>query len=276
MSIVAESIITNGRGQFALDKIELGDPGPGEVLVEVRASGVCHTDFDSMSWNRTMVMGHEGAGVVLACGTGASHVASGDRVVLNWAIPCRKCFQCKQGAENICENKPRVPDDRFRYGTTNIGTSFQLGTMATHTIVPWQACVKIEIEIPFSSAAILGCGVMTGFGSAVNAAKVKKGASVAVLGTGGVGLSVIQGAVHRRARMIIAVDINPARLELAKLFGATHIVLADKDDHGLLQAAKRVKSLTERGADYAFECTAVPELGLAPSPWFVTEELPLR
>ena len=256
--------MTNGRGEFALEQIELGDPGPGEVVVEIRASGVCHTDFDSMSWNRTMVMGHEGAGIVLLCGAGVSHVAPGDKVLLNWAIPCGNCFQCCRGAENICEQKPTVLDERFRYLTTHINTSFHLGTMATHTVVPWQACVKIDVEIPFASAAILGCGVMTGFGSVVNAAKVEKGASVAVLGTGGVGLSVIQGAVHACAGRIIAVDINPARLELAKQFGATHTVLAGKDDRGLLQAARHVKALTERGADYAFECTAVPELGSAP------------
>lgn len=247
-----------------MDELQLGDPEAGEVLVQIKASGVCHTDFDSMSWKRTFVMGHEGAGVVLACGSGVRHVQPGDRVLLNWAIPCGDCFQCRHGAENICERKPTVPNERFRYKDQLINTSFNLGTMATHTVVPWQAVVKIDVEIPFPSAAILGCGVMTGFGSVVNAAKVEKGSSVAVLGTGGVGLSVIQGAVHACARMIIAVDANPKRLELAKQFGATHTILADRQDAGLLNAAKQVKQLTGRGADYAFECTAVPELGPAP------------
>lgn len=264
MSTTATAIITNGRGEFFLDELQLGDPEAGEVLVQIKASGVCHTDFDSMSWKRTFVMGHEGAGVVLACGSGVRHVQPGDRVLLNWAIPCGDCFQCRHGAENICERKPTVPNERFRYKDQLINTSFNLGTMATHTVVPWQAVVKIDVEIPFPSAAILGCGVMTGFGSVVNAAKVEKGSSVAVLGTGGVGLSVIQGAVHACARMIIAVDANPKRLELAKQFGATHTILADRQDAGLLNAAKQVKQLTGRGADYAFECTAVPELGPAP------------
>lgn len=264
MSITATAIITNGRGEFFLDQLQLGDPERGEVLVELKASGVCHTDFDSMSWGRTLVMGHEGAGVVRACGSEVRHVVPGDRVLLNWAIPCGECFQCRRGAENICEHKPTVPNQRFRYKDQVINTSFNLGTMATHTVVPWQAVVKMDVDIPFPSAAILGCGVMTGFGSVVNAAKVEKRSSVVVLGTGGVGLSVIQGAVHACARIIIAVDANPKRLELARQFGATHTILADRGDAGLRSAANEVKQLTERGADYAFECTAVPELGPAP------------
>jgi S-(hydroxymethyl)glutathione dehydrogenase/alcohol dehydrogenase len=136
--------------------------------------------------------------------------------------------------------------------------------MATHTVVPRQAVVKIEGDVPFSSAAVLGCGVMTGFGSVVNVAKVEAGSSVVVLGTGGVGLSVVQSAVHARVAMIIAIDLNPNRLELAKQFGATILIQSDANDGGLLLAAQKVRELTARGADYAFECTAVPELGSAP------------
>ena len=258
--------MSDGRGNFVIDEVRLGEPEAGEVLVEIKASGVCHTDFDHMNcWNRTYVMGHEGAGVVRQTGPGVSHLREGDRVVLNWAIPCGLCFQCRRGAENICEDRPRVPDERFDYKGTKINADFGLGTMATHAVVPSQAVVKIDVEIPFASAAILGCGVMTGFGSVVNAARVERGSSVAVLGTGGVGLSVIQGAAYACAEKIIGVDVNPARLELAVRFGATHTVLAQRDDRGLLKAAGKVKELTGgRGADYAFECTAVPELGSAP------------
>jgi S-(hydroxymethyl)glutathione dehydrogenase / alcohol dehydrogenase len=262
----ARAAIADGCGNFTIDEYELGAPQAGEVLVQIKASGVCHTDYDSMNvWKRTFVMGHEGAGVVLEVGAGVSHVSPGDRVLLNWAIPCGDCFQCRRGAENICENKPAVPGERFNYKGRPINAAFNLGTMSTHTVVPRQAAVKIEQEIPFTSACILGCGVMTGWGSVVNAAKVEKGSSVVVLGTGGVGLSVIQGAVHACAAKIIGVDVNPARLELARQFGATHTVLAERGDQHLLDAAKRVKELTGgRGADYAFECTAVPELGAAP------------
>lgn len=262
----ARAAVSDGRGHFVIDEVELGEPQAGEVLVEIKASGVCHTDFDHMRcWNRTYIMGHEGAGVVRQTGAGVSHLREADRVLLNWAIPCGDCFQCRRGAENICEERPRVPDERFSYQGAKINADFSLGTMATHAVVPSQALVKIDVEIPFASASILGCGVMTGFGSVVNAARVRRGSSVAVLGTGGVGLSVIQGAVYACAEKIIGVDINPARLELALRFGATHTVLAEREDEGLLKAAGQVRTLTGgRGADYAFECTAVPELGPAP------------
>jgi len=232
--------------------------------VEIKASGVCHTDLDLLQRGFLHVMGHEGAGVVLACGPEVDHVAAGDRVLLNWAIPCGECFQCRRGAENICEARPRVPGPRRTWRNEPIQPSFGIATMASHTIVPRQAVVRIDVDIPFPSASLLGCGVMTGFGSVINAAKVRPGSSVVVLGTGGVGLSCIQGAVHAGAGMIIAVDVNPDRLTLASRFGATHTLLASRLDAGLLEAAKQVRTLVGRGADYAFECTAVPALGAAP------------
>ena len=264
MAVEARAIISDGQGGFADATLELGDPGPGEVLVEIRASGVCHTDVDSLNWRRPLILGHEGAGVVAALGDGVDHVAVGDPVLLNWAIPCGQCVQCRRGAESLCEAKPQVANERFRWSGGRVWPSFGLGTMATHALVARQAVVKIEVEIPFASAAILGCAVMTGFGSVTNVAKVTAGSSVVVLGCGGVGLSCIQGAVHAGARMIIAVDVNPARLEMATAFGATHTFLAAGDDAGLIGASKAVKALIGRGADYAFECTAVPELGAAP------------
>jgi S-(hydroxymethyl)glutathione dehydrogenase / alcohol dehydrogenase len=191
-------------------------------------------------------------------------VAPGDAVLLNWAIPCGRCFQCARGAENICEDRPTVPAGRRTLRGEAVEASFGLGTMSTHAVVPRQAVVPVGDGLPFAVAAILGCGVMTGFGSVVNAATVEPGASVVVLGTGGVGLSVIQGAVIAGAARIIAVDLNPGRLTLAVRFGATDTILAEGDDRGLLRAAQAVRALTGRGADYAFECTAVPALGAAP------------
>ena len=264
MSQISTALVTPGDATFTAETVELGDPADNEVLVQIKASGVCHTDLDMLNRRFAHVMGHEGAGTVLACGSGVEHVAPGDPVVLNWAIPCGECFQCRRGAENICAQRPHVPPERRSWRGKALYPSFGLGTMATHTIVPRQAVVKIGVDIPFPSAAILGCGVMTGFGSVTNAAKVKPGSSVVVLGTGGVGLSCIQGAVHACAAMIIAVDINPQRLELARQFGATHTLLASRDDAGLIEASKEVKKLVGRGADYAFECTAVPELGASP------------
>jgi S-(hydroxymethyl)glutathione dehydrogenase/alcohol dehydrogenase len=146
-----------------------------------------------------------------------------------------------------------------------LNASFSLGTMATHAIVPEAAILKLPEAVPYEVAAIMGCAVMTGFGSTVNAARVVEGSTVVVLGCGGVGLSTMLGALYCKAARVIAVDVNPARLELAKQFGATETLLADRNDRGLLEAAKEVKRRNGgRGADYAFECTAVPELGPAP------------
>ena len=260
-----QAAVTQGNGSFAIQTIGIDAPGPGEVLVAIKASGVCHTDWDSLRWGRHLVLGHEGAGEVVAVGDGVKHVAPGDRVMLNWAIPCGGCFQCERGNENICENRGSVPDARFHSPAGTLNASFNLGTMATHAIVPAAAVLKLDPAVPYEVAAIMGCAVMTGFGSAVNAAKVSEGSTVAVLGCGGVGLSVILGSIYCKAGRVIAVDVNPARLDLARQFGATETLLAKREDRGLLEAAKEVKRRNGgRGADYAFECTALPELGSAP------------
>lgn len=273
--ITAKAAIAYGDGKFGIETIEVDTPGPDEVLVAVKASGVCHTDWDSLNWGKPIIMGHEGAGVVLAVGDGVTDVSVNDSVVLNWAIPCGSCFQCHHGNRHICENQNQVTASDYmqghaalassRFKGEGIERSFNLGTMATHAVVRKEAVIKMNEGIPFSSACIIGCGVMTGYGSAVNAAKVTPGSSAVVLGAGGVGLNVIQGCSISGADNIIAVDINEQRLEFARKFGATHSILADKSDTGLLQAAEKVKALTGgRGADYAFECTAIPALGAAP------------
>jgi S-(hydroxymethyl)glutathione dehydrogenase/alcohol dehydrogenase len=261
----AQALIADGNGSFSLEPIQVFEPEDGEVLVELKAAGVCHTDYKSLSWGMSLVLGHEGAGVVKAVGPGVHSVKSGEGVVLNWAIPCGKCFQCLEGNQNVCESRPSVGEGRTLCKEKPVYRSFGLGTMSSLTVVPEAAVVKIQVEIPFASASIIGCGVMTGYGSAVNAAKVKPGSSVVVIGTGGVGLNVIQGARIAGAARIIAVDVNPGRLEMAREFGATEILLANQEDKGLLAAARQVKERTGgRGADYAFECTANPALGAAP------------
>lgn len=263
--IKGPAAISDGEGSFVIDEVEVTEPEVGEVLVRMRAAGVCHTDFDSLGWGTQQIMGHEGAGIVENVGSGVDDFAAGDRVILNWAIPCGNCFQCKLGNEVLCEDHPEVPVERTTYQSNPIARMFRLGTMSAYTVVRVEAVTKIDIDIPFSSASIVGCGVMTGVGSVMNAAKVEADASVVVLGTGGVGLNVIQGARMSGARPIVAVDVNPERLRMAKQFGATHTILADGNDAGLLLASEEVKRLTNgRGADYAFECTAIPELGAAP------------
>ncbi len=277
MSIQAKAAIGHGNGSFVIDEIRVADPQADEVLVKVMAAGLCHTDHDSLSWGKPIVMGHEGAGVVEKVGSAVTHLQPGDRVLLNWATPCMTCFQCQEGNQHICENNSPVtaggngytPGHAHLEGTQwkgkAIERSFNLGTLSEFTLVKHSACVKLESEMPMSSASIISCGVMTGYGSVVNAAHLKAGSSAVVLGTGGVGLNVIQGARIAGAGMIIAIDINEQRLKMATQFGATHTILADRNDVGLLKAAEKVKQMTGgRGAEYAFECTAIPTLGAAP------------
>jgi S-(hydroxymethyl)glutathione dehydrogenase/alcohol dehydrogenase len=277
MPITCKAAISNGNGSFTIEDIEVQDPQADEVLVKIMAAGLCHTDHDSLSWGKQLIIGHEGAGVIVKTGKDITGLAPGDKVILNWAMHCGHCFQCLEGNQHLCEVASPVaaggngytPGHADLSGTTFNGQpilrSFNIGTIAGYTLVKASAVVKnTSANMSFPAASIISCGVMTGYGSVLNAAKVKAGSSVVVLGTGGVGLNVIQGARIAHAGMIIAIDINQNRLNMAVKFGATHTILADKTDTGLLQAAKQVKTLTQRGADYAFECTAIPELGAAP------------
>ncbi|MDB5133663.1 MAG: zinc-binding dehydrogenase [Mucilaginibacter sp.] len=278
MGILCKAAITNGKGSFEISEIEVNDPGDDEVLVKIKAAGLCHTDYDSLSWGKQLILGHEGSGIIVKTGKSVKELYPGDKVILSWATHCGHCFQCLKGNQHLCEVASPVtahgndftPGHACPSGTTFKGQpvlrSFNLGTMAEYTLVKESAIVKNHSDkMSFPAASIISCGVMTGYGSVVNAAKVKRGSSVVVLGTGGVGLNVIQGAKIAKATKIIAIDVNKTRLDMAKAFGATHTILADKADTGLLNAAKQVKTLTEgRGADYAFECTAKPELGAAP------------
>ncbi len=278
MPLESLAAIATGNGDFRIDTVHVGEPRPDEVLVAVKSAGLCHTDHDSLHWGKQIVLGHEGSGIVKAIGSNVKNVKVGDSVILNWATPCRQCFQCIRGNEHICENNSPVVAGSNGYtaghahleGTTYhgrpIGRSFNIGTLSEYTLVKASAVVKNPSKnMSFPAASIISCGVMTGYGSVVNSAKVSPGSSVVVLGTGGVGLSVIQGAKISGAGKIMAIDINEGRLAMAMTFGATHSIKADKADKGLLDAAEKVKTLTDgRGADYAFECTAVPELGAAP------------
>lgn len=271
----AQAAIADGQGQFTLESVEVGHPIGDEVLVEMKAAGICHTDHASLNWKRPLVMGHEGAGVVRSVGPAVEHVRAGDAVVLNWVIPCGTCFQCRRDEPVLCENsKPAYVMERSSghahpEGTTlggqPVDRSFNLGTLCSLALVRAAAVTLLPEGVPFTSAAIVGCGVMTGFGSAVNVAKVAAGSTVAVLGCGGVGLNIIQGARINGAGKIIAIDLNEARLAQAKGFGATHTLTCAPADREFERLADAVQELTEgRGADYAFEATAVPSLAFAP------------
>ncbi len=258
--------VTDGRGGFAIREIEIDPPGPGEALVRIAASGVCHTDWDKLHQARgPTILGHEGAGTVERIGEAIPDLAVGDRVALNWAIPCGHCFQCRRGNEFVCEAQPLVADERVRVDGVPAPRWFGLGTMATHALVPRAAIVRIDCEMPFPAAAIVGCGVMTGVGSVLNAARVEPGSTVVVIGAGGVGLNVVQGARIAGAARILTIDVRRERLAMAERFGASEGILAERGDAELIGAAADVRARTGgRGADYAFECTAVPALGAAP------------
>lgn len=262
----ALAAISDGSGAFKIDAIDVDEPQAGEVRVTMKAAGVCHTDHQLLTvYKEPRVIGHEGAGVVESVGPGVAGVRPGDRVLLNWATPCGQCFQCERGNEAICEARRAVPDERVRWRGRPIPRSFRLGTMSTLMVVPREAVHKIAVDIPFPSAAIVGCGVMTGYGSVVNVARVPAGASVVVIGTGGVGLNCVQGARIAGASQIIAIDLQARRLAMALRLGATHTVQAAPEDAGLNEAAAEVRALTGgRGADFAFEATAVPALAAAP------------
>lgn len=273
---ISKAAVAKGDGTYSIEELNVAAPQGDEVLVKMMAAGICHTDWDSLNWGKPIVMGHEGSGIVKGVGPDVTDIKIGDSVILNWAIPCYSCFQCQEGNQHICEkNSPVTAGNAVSGGhatlesTTLMGMpierSFSLGTMSEYTLVREAACVKVDSSVPYPSSAIVSCGVMTGYGSVTNAARVKAGSSVVVIGTGGVGLNVIQGAKVSGAAKIIAIDINPERLKLAEQFGATNIILANKDDKGLTNAAVKVKILCNgRGADYAFECTAIPALGAAP------------
>lgn len=271
----AVAAIADGLGHFSLETVEVSEPLGDEVLVGMRAAGICHTDHASLSWKRPLVMGHEGAGEVLRVGPDVHHVRPGDKVLLNWAIPCGTCVPCRRGDAVLCESSrpahvmaPSAGHAR-REGTLwrgrPVDRSFNLGTLSSLALVRAAAVTPLPDGVPFASACIVGCGVMTGFGSAVNVARVERGSAVAVLGCGGVGLNVIQGARVCGAGRIIAIDVRESGLEQARRFGATDTVLAEVGDVAFEGMAEAVRRLTEgRGADAAFEATSVPGLAFAP------------
>lgn len=278
MALLSRAALSDGNGNFIIDEIAINEPADDEIIVQIKAAGICHTDYDSLRWGKPMVMGHEGAGIVYQAGKDVSGIKPGDSVILNWATPCGHCFQCMEGNQNLCDNNSPViaggngytpghahPEGTLRRGQP-IEKAFNLGTFSEYTLVKSSAVVlNPSPAMTFTAASIISCGVMTGYGSVVNAAKVKPGSSVVVLGCGGVGLNVIQAAKIAGASQIIAIDVNSRRLEMAVRFGAGDYILAEKSDTELLTAAEKVKQLTGgRGADYAFECTAKPELGAAP------------
>lgn len=267
----AQALVSD-RGVPTLRELACAAPAPGEVLVAIKASGLCHTDLKACTWPGSFVLGHEGAGVIEQVGTGVT-LTPGQRVVLNWAMPCGSCFQCSSGGQHRCERQSPLlalqpwsgPAAPVAADGSTPNRAFGLGTLATHTVVPASAVWPIGDDVPFASAAILGCGVMTGVGSVLNVAQVQAGDHVVVIGCGGVGLSAIQAARIAGAASVIGVDLSATRRAMAEQFGATHVIAPESHDAELVGVAATVRALTGgRGADSAFECTGVAALAAAP------------
>ena len=249
-----------------VDDLELDAPKDNEVLIRMAASGVCHSDLSIVNgtiyYDPPVAIGHEGAGVVEHVGAGVSYVRPGDHVVLSFVSYCGECQMCQRDRVNLCDGfsarRGYLLDDTCRLHNKAgkpIPQMARIGTMSEYTVVPKQSLVKIDSHYSLEKAALVGCGVTTGVGAVLNTAKVEPGSSVVVIGTGGVGLNAIQGAVLASAERIIAVDRVDKKLDFARGFGATDVVNASEGD-----PVEAVKQLTGgKGVDYAFEVIGNPK-----------------
>jgi len=249
---------------LAIETVTLEGPKEGECLVEIKATGICHTDEFTRSGEDPeglfpAILGHEGAGVVVEVGRGVETLKKGDHVIPLYTPECGKCEYCLSGKTNLCQairetqGQGLMPDgtSRFSIGKDKIFHYMGTSTFANYTVVPEIALAKIREDAPFDKVCYIGCGVTTGLGAVMNTAKVQSGDNVIVFGLGGIGLNVIQGARMVGAEMIVGVDINPARKDIAEKFGMTHFVNPDEVEGDLVPY---LVDLTKGGADHSFEC----------------------
>jgi S-(hydroxymethyl)glutathione dehydrogenase/alcohol dehydrogenase len=255
---------------LAIEDVELQGPRAGEVLVELKATGVCHTDAFTLSGADPeglfpAILGHEGAGVVVDVGPGVTSLKKGDHVIPLYTPECRQCDYCTSGKTNLCQairstqGQGLMPDgtSRFSLGGKPVLHYMGTSTFASHTVVPEIALAKIREDAPFDKVCLIGCGVTTGIGAVINTAKVRPGDNVVVFGLGGIGLNVIQGARMSGANMIVGVDLNPAKRELAEKLGMTHFVNAAEVGADIVP---HLVALTKGGADFSFECVGSPKV----------------
>jgi len=260
---------------LAIETIDLEPPGPGEVLVRIRAAGLCHSDLSVIDGARPrpvpMVLGHEAAGEVVALGDGVNDLAPGDRVVLVFVPSCGHCMPCSTGRPALCEPGNAANGEgvllsrarRLSLGGRAVNHHVGVSAFAEHAVVSRRSLVKLDAEIPFDIAALFGCAVLTGVGAAVNTAGVRPGERVAVVGLGGVGLSALLGALACGAGQVVAVDLSDEKLDLARSLGATHAVNAGSPD-----AVEQIRAVTHGGVEHALEMAgSVKALDLA---WQIT------
>ncbi len=249
---------------LSIETVELDGPKEGECLVEIKATGICHTDEFTLSGADPegifpAILGHEGAGVVVEVGPGVTSLKKGDHVIPLYTPECRQCEYCLNPKTNLCQairatqGQGVMPDgtSRFKLNGEDVFHYMGTSTFSNFTVVPEIALAKIREDAPFDKVCYIGCGVTTGIGAVINTAQVEPGSNVVVFGLGGIGLNVLQGAKLVGADMIVGVDLNPAREELARKFGMTHFV--NPKDHGD-DLVNHLVELTRGGADYSFEC----------------------
>jgi S-(hydroxymethyl)glutathione dehydrogenase/alcohol dehydrogenase len=264
MQIHAAVLWEQGK-PLSVEPIDIGSPGAGEVLVEMRAAGVCHSDLHPARGDWPMktpvVLGHEGAGIVRAVGSGVTRVREGDHVVLCWAPACGVCASCRDGRSVLCDRldkvtfRNRLPSgaSHLRAGDQSIAPFLGTACFADFVIVPEEGSIVVSPDVPFEALATLGCAVLTGVGAVLSAARVPAGANVVVIGAGGVGLNVVQGARIAGCEQIIALDVHERPLELAKQFGATLTIGAT------VGVPAAIRQLTDgRGADFVFDTVGAP------------------
>ena len=249
---------------LTIETVDLEGPRAGEVLVEIKATGICHTDAYTLSGADPeglfpAILGHEGAGIVVEVGAGVKSLRKGDHVIPLYTPECRECEYCLNPKTNLCQairstqGQGLMPDgsSRFSVGGKKLHHYMGTSTFAQYTVLPEIALAKIREDAPFDKVCYIGCGVTTGIGAVIWTAKVEPGAKVVVFGLGGIGLNVVQGARMAGASMIVGVDLNPARRELAQKFGMTHFVDPAEVEGDLVAY---LVGLTQGGADYSFEC----------------------
>ena len=260
-----KAAVARSAGQpLTIETVELDGPRAGEVLVEIKATGVCHTDAYTLSGADPeglfpTILGHEGAGIVADVGAGVTSVKKGDRVIPLYIPECRNCEYCLSRKTNLCQairvtqGQGVMPDGTSRFSIDGQKLYHYMGTstFANYTVLPEIAVAKIRDDAPFDKVCLIGCGVTTGIGAVINTAKVEPGSNVVVFGLGGVGLNVIQAARLVGANMIVGVDLNPDKREMAEKFGMTHFVNPREVEGDLVPY---LVDLTKGGADYSFEC----------------------
>jgi S-(hydroxymethyl)mycothiol dehydrogenase len=260
VSQTVRGVVAKGKGEpVSIEQVVIPDPGPGEAVVAVAACGVCHTDLHyregAINDDFPFLLGHEAAGTVEAVGDGVTNVAPGDYVVLAWRAPCGTCRSCRRGRPWYCFDSANAAQPMTLADGTALTPALGIGAFVEKTLVAAGQAVKIDRAARPEAAGLIGCGVMAGFGAAVNTGGVSRGDTVAVIGCGGVGDAAIAGSVLAGARVVIAVDTDPRKLELAKQFGATHTVDASSAD-----VVEEIKALTEGfGADVVIEAVGRPE-----------------